>query len=277
MLQPVGDLSPMGLAWIFMGHSMVYNIFIGFAEVLGGLLMLFKKTVTLGSIIIIGVMTNVAMMNFTYDIPVKLFSIHLVLMATILMLIDGKRLWNFFFQNNSVEKVNFYSPFRNATASKILSVCKMLILVLVLGAVLIQCFIRFDAREQLKSKSEFYGIWETQLFLKNSDTLPPLLTDSDRWRYFIVDKKRTASLKMMTDSLVHYKFAQNDQLGHISLTAKADTTKYYLSYQIDSINLTLNGLFHNDSISVKFKRKPLEDFRLVNRKLHWVNEYPFNF
>jgi hypothetical protein len=44
LLQPLGDFSPMGLAWTFMGYSMGYNLFTGIAEALGGVFLFFRRT-----------------------------------------------------------------------------------------------------------------------------------------------------------------------------------------------------------------------------------------
>ena len=79
LLQPYGDSSPMGLAWTFMGYSKMYNLYTGGAEVLAGILLLFRKTRMLGSLVTVAVMSNIVAMNFSYDIPVKLFSTHLML------------------------------------------------------------------------------------------------------------------------------------------------------------------------------------------------------
>jgi uncharacterized membrane protein YphA (DoxX/SURF4 family) len=67
LAQPLGDKSPMGLLWTFMGHSKTYTIFTGFAELLGGLFLLSRKTTLLGALITFGVMSNVMMMNYCYD------------------------------------------------------------------------------------------------------------------------------------------------------------------------------------------------------------------
>jgi hypothetical protein len=98
LLDPLGDFSPMGLAWTYMGFSKGFNVFVGLLEVLGGLLLIPRRTQTLGSFIIIGVMTQVAVMNFCYDIPVKLFSVHLVLMALVIFITDNRFL-NVFIKN----------------------------------------------------------------------------------------------------------------------------------------------------------------------------------
>ena len=278
LLQPVGEMSPMGLAWTFMGHSMGYNIFLGFMEVLGGVLLLNRKTLALGSMIIVGVMTNVAMMNFTYDIPVKLFSVHLVFMALILLITEGNRIINVFFKNETVEKVIHFVPSINTTLRKLISGTKGLVVVLLAVIIIVQCFVRFDMRNQLKTKSEFYGIWESQLFIKNNDTLQPLLTDSYQWRYLIVDLKKKAIIKKMNDDIDRYGFVINDEQKHVVLSRELDTVPYHFSYSfINPKQLRLKGVLDGDSLDVYFKRRFESEFKLINRKFHWVNETTYNY
>src|SRR5271155_977409 len=51
LLQPFGTLSPMGVLWGSMGSAPAYEIFAGFAEVAGGLLLIVPRTATLGALI----------------------------------------------------------------------------------------------------------------------------------------------------------------------------------------------------------------------------------
>ncbi len=94
-----GDSSPMKLLWTFMGYSGPYTIFAGLGEVVGGSLLLFKRTRLLGAMTIVVVMSQVVMLNFSYDVSVKLYSSHLLLMAIIIMTPDTTRLLNFFILN----------------------------------------------------------------------------------------------------------------------------------------------------------------------------------
>ena len=67
LLQPYGQSSPMGLAWTFMGYSTAYNWFTGLSEVIGGGLLLFRRTTALGAVILIGVIGNIVAINFCFS------------------------------------------------------------------------------------------------------------------------------------------------------------------------------------------------------------------
>src|SRR5579859_5260248 len=84
-LQTYGDSSPMGVLWTFMSASASYTIFAGAIEMLGGILLFLPRLVTLGALISVGAMANVFMLNMSYDVPVKLYSFHLLLLAIFLI------------------------------------------------------------------------------------------------------------------------------------------------------------------------------------------------
>lgn len=87
-----GEMSPMGLLWTFMSYSAPYNVFTGGAEALGGLLLFFRRTTLLGALTVAAVMTHVVLINFSYDVIVKIYSIHLLATALFLAAPDLGRL-----------------------------------------------------------------------------------------------------------------------------------------------------------------------------------------
>ena len=87
-----GDSSPMGLLWTFMAVSPMYTFLAGLGEVVAGWLLVFRRTATLGAIVAFGVMLNVVMLNFCYDVPVKQYSFHLAFMALMIAMPDMPRL-----------------------------------------------------------------------------------------------------------------------------------------------------------------------------------------
>ncbi len=98
----VGDLSPMSLLWTFMEYSRPYAIFGGVMELLAVLLLCFRRTATLGALVCLAVMTNVALLNLAYGVPVKLYSLMMVVSSALIVLYDTPRLWAFFVRGRAV-------------------------------------------------------------------------------------------------------------------------------------------------------------------------------
>ncbi|HEX5054366.1 MAG TPA: hypothetical protein VFZ65_21485, partial [Planctomycetota bacterium] len=98
----VGELTPMMLLWTFMQYSRPYAIFGGVMEMVGVLLLCWRRTATLGALVTLAVMTNVALLNLAYGVPVKLYSLMIVASCAVLVLYDAPRLWSFFVRNGPV-------------------------------------------------------------------------------------------------------------------------------------------------------------------------------
>src|SRR5262249_34295056 len=96
LVEPFGNFSPMGVLWFSIGASPAYEIFTGLAEVCAGTLLLVPRTAQLGAMM--GLMDSIAIftLNMTYDVPVKLFSFHLVLMSLVLLAPNARRLFDLF-------------------------------------------------------------------------------------------------------------------------------------------------------------------------------------
>jgi hypothetical protein len=64
----------------------------------------------MGSILASAVMLNIVMLNFCYDVPVKLYSLNLFLLAIFLILPESKKLLNIFILNRSPAPSNLRQP-----------------------------------------------------------------------------------------------------------------------------------------------------------------------
>ncbi|NJB71028.1 hypothetical protein GGR42_001490 [Saonia flava] len=278
MLEPLGNFSPMGLAWTYMGYSKGFNLFTGSLEIIGGLLLIPRRTQTLGSFLVMGIMTHVAVMNFMFDIPVKILSVHLVLMSAVIFMTDYRRFVNVFFKNRPVEQYEYYDPVNERGFDKIVFWVKSIGLALL---IIIGCIFGYSTEKSNGTKREkpyLYGMWEAKTFIKNNDTLPPLITDDYRWHYLIVDYKGRATIKTMTNNKLYYTFEPDTTASKIKMYLKdneLDISNYQYSYPNYS-QLELEGFNNNDTLKIIFKRKDLDDFLLHSRGFHWINESPLN-
>jgi hypothetical protein len=125
--------------------------------------------------------------------------------------------------------------------------------------------------------SEFYGIWKTKHFIKNGDTLLPLITNNDYWRYLILERKNQSTVKTMTDNLERYYFEVDTLEQKLSMyKPDGDKDSLNISYTYKTKTLHLKGILEEDSIDVYLSLKNLEDFPLTSRGFNWINERPYN-
>ena len=275
--QTYGDSSPMRLVWTFMGYSASYNFFTGGGEILGGVLLFFRKTKTLGALIVIGVMANVAMLNFSYDVPVKLFSTHLILFASFILSFDLKRVIDFFIRNKAVPAANLTPPNDSDGMRTVRIILKSLFLG---GALLIFGIRGYQGTKRYGNRSPkpaLYGIYDIETYVINGDTVPAIWKDSSRWKQLMLDK-RFATIKKMDDQVIWYAFEEDTIKNTVTFsTFGNDNELGVFTYEKrDSNYFEFNGNFETNTLKLITKYKSPNDFLLVNRGYHWINEYPYN-
>jgi uncharacterized membrane protein YphA (DoxX/SURF4 family) len=279
LLEPFGQASPMGLLWTFMGVSTPYTVFAGAMEVLGGALLFFRRTTTLGALVTITVMTNVFMLNMCYDVPVKQYSLHLLLMAGFLLVPDLGRLANVLVLHRPTEPASLAPPWSARWAR----IGGMALCVLYLGYV---SFSDIQGSLEMKSqsgpgtkpKATIYGTFEVEEFVRNGQTVPPLLTDASRWRRLTSFYPEVLSVRWMDDSLHKYTSEYSPAKHSIALSpwgGKGEKGAFTYAFP-DKDHLVLQGTLLEDALKVKLRRLDTSQFLLVSRGFHWVSEYPFN-
>lgn len=277
LLEPYGESSPMGLLWTFMGYSFTYNVFAGLGELIGGFLLFFRRTTMLGSLILVGVMSHVVVLNFSYDVPVKLFSSHLLLMSIFLLAPDAKRLVDFFILNKSVEPVQQKMILKTKNLRLTYFASKTLFIGFVLTMNIITSLQRQKQYGDMIPKGNWYGVYDVETFVLKNDTLLPILNDTRRWKRFIVGNEQWATLEYMDEATMYYRFRPDTLKKTIQLYSNDSTTHYQFQYEMqDSLHYILDGSITGNPIHVVMKKRNLDDFLLINRGFHWINEYPFN-
>lgn len=100
---PLGQLSKDVLFWSTMGTSKLYSIVTGSIEILVAIMLLLKKVRVLGGYLSILILTQILLLNFSFDITVKAFIILLLLVAMVIVYPSIKRVYHFFVLNEEVK------------------------------------------------------------------------------------------------------------------------------------------------------------------------------
>lgn len=279
LLQPYGTSSPMGLAWNFFGFSKGYNYVMGVAELLSGVLLLFRRTTTLGAIVTLVVAGNIMAINYCFDVPVKLLSTTLVVMASFLLARDVRRLLRFFFLNKPAGAANITAPvFRKKWQNVATAVIKYGLVLYVITVNILQALEAMQEYGDHAAKPPLYGIYNVETFVRNRDSVAPLTTDTLRWNKLIVSHRGYAFVKFMNDTVKGFAFTPDTVAKTVEMFSRSDTAKkaafVYRFPQEDVLLFT--GNLNGDTVSITMKKYDLNHFRLVNRGFHWINEYPYN-
>jgi uncharacterized membrane protein YphA (DoxX/SURF4 family) len=278
LVEPFGDFSPMGVLWNFMGASPAYTIFSGAVEVLGGALLLFRRTTTLGAMVCAGALLNIAMLNFCYDVPVKLYSTNLLLMAILLLAPDLGRLMNVLVLNRPAPAADLGNlPLRY----RWMRLAAVGVKCLFIGSVLyFQITGGWRSYKQVRNpeRPPLFGLYEVEAFAQNGRELPPLVTDANRWRKVMVQFPGFFTVKAMDDSQRSYTSEYGKGSDTLTLFVNGDKTKRneFKYSRPDADHVALEGTLAGDVLSLKMRRIDTSRFLLLNRGFHWINEMPFN-
>jgi hypothetical protein len=280
LLQPYGESSPMGLAWTFLGFSKGYNFFMGIAEVAAGLL-LFRRTMTFAAVITLMTTANVMAVNYFYDVPVKILSTALFVFTFFLLARDIKRLLQFFFSGNAVSLPLIVDPYRNIPAMGVVKiVVKSLLILYIFVYGSFELYDALHTRGDLAPRAALYGVYDVKSFVVGHDTLPPVAVDNVRWRRLAIGSNTGARIFHMKDSLSRCFMKLDSVKRTLEIRWAPDTSKKYrFTYEkLDSVHYHFRGILGVDSLFItmsKTKSSP-QDFRLMGRGFHWINETPYN-
>ncbi len=279
LLQPYGNSSPMGLAWTFMGFSEGYNYFTGLAELSCGILLLFRRTTTLGALIGFVVSANIMAINYCFDVPVKIVSTLLTIMCLFILSKDAGRFLNLLILNRPVQPANLAPMrFRKKWKNITMATLKYLVIAYTIAGTVSNVYYGYNNYGDHAPKPPLYGIYEVKSFVRGKDTVAPLITDTTRWRRLVINYKGTAKVYLMNDSVRNYSFDVADKKPVVQMHLSSDNKNtYFMKFERPKPDsLILRGKLAADSVIISMHRLDEKKFRLTSRGFHWVNEYPYN-
>lgn len=272
-----GDKSPMGLAWSFMGYSKAFSFYTGIGEIAGGLLLLWRRTTALGALVVMIVMSTVAMMNYSFDIPVKFHSTLYFVLACILLLPDCKRIMNVLVWNKPAEPAVYPSMIQRSWLKKIVLVLKYAFIIGVLASNIERGLEGQKMYGDKRTKPPLYGIYNTEYIIRNNDTIPLLQNDSTLWKQIVIDFPQYASIKSMNDTMRFYNFKVDTNTSTAMVFPRYDTlSKMLLHYKYTAPYLDLQGVHKGDTLNMRLKRYNENNFLLVRQRFRWICEMPLN-
>jgi uncharacterized membrane protein YphA (DoxX/SURF4 family) len=284
LAEPLGNYSPFALMWTFMGYSKPYTIFAGAGEVIGGVLILFRRTTTLGAIIICGVMANVVALDFSYGVALKILVSFYLLLAIFLLVPDFPRLVNVFVLNRPAPAADLASPIPDHWLRRSRPILHLALVVFALY---------FFAGPGLQGprergnrpKSPFYGLYQVEAFTENGR---PVTQNDANWRRVIFEQKGDMTVIAMDDSMHYYGADVDAAKDAVTISgeypdlrsrsqgdANSQVPNSILTYsRPDPDRLEFRGNLGGQAVVIDLRKIDTSKFTLVSRGFHWVDS-PF--
>jgi hypothetical protein len=272
LLQSFGDSSPLGLLWTFMGASRPYMVFTGCVEMLAGALLIFPQLALLGALLSTAAIANVFMLNMSYDVPVKLYSFHILAMAVLLSTPHIRRLANFFVFNHGVQPIKQEPLFRQPRANQFFLATQILF------GLYIACNSLYQAHKvdgHLSPKTPLYGIWSVEEIVIDGEAQPALPNNELAWRRVVFDDSENVSVQQLDGETTSFRLEMDEAASQLKFT-KNDNSDWRASFILERPlpeSIVLNGQANGKALRVKMRRGQYS-FLMKNRGFHWINEHP---
>ncbi|MFE3443881.1 DoxX family protein [Nocardia sp. NPDC059180] len=285
LIEPFGDMTPMGVLWSQTAASKPYEIALGFAEIGAGLLLILPATVTAGAALSTVAMAQVFLLNMTFDVPVKLFSLQMLVLSIALLAPESRRLATVLFSGRPVPPADDTELFTTARPNRFALIAQVLLGLWLLVTTALEGWDAWHAYGAARPRSPLYGIWNVTEYSVAGQELPPLLTapnpfadpTSARLRRIVFDTVDGIHLQGMDDRLTPVPAAVDPEQRTITLFSDPAAKWRLGSFTYEQPapdRLILDGTLGIRKVHMVLESIPLERFALVERGFHWTQQSP---
>jgi hypothetical protein len=279
LLEPYGNFSPMGVLWASVGSARAYEIIVGCAELLGGTLLFFRRTTLLGALVCLVDTVQIFLLNMTYDVPVKLFSFHLILMSVTLIAPDAKRLVNVLLLDRATAPSRPSAVPASRRRRWTTFAAQAVVGAYLLTMNFVGSYQAWNAFGGGMALPPLYGIWDVEEMSIDGVTRAPLTTDWDRWKWVVIQDAMSIRFQRQDDTVVRYRSAVDLKARTVVLLPMNGTPPVgqfaFVQPAPDRLNLdgTMNG--HRVRLGLHLVNHR-QKFYLLGPAFHWIQEYPQN-
>lgn len=284
LVTTVGDHSHFSMLWDFMAASKPYTIFSGVLELLAGIMLVTPKLRSAGALLAIAVMTSVFALNVFYDVPVKLFSLELLLLAVYLAAPDFPRLLRLLVLNRAVEPRNETPLSDKQRVGRWAVLAQGGLAACFFAAALLGSAQLYAKRQAEIRNVPLAGVWDVDQFQLDGNSQPLLTTKlatemhvepgEDRWTKFIVGSAREGVIQLHNGVWDYVGISVNKDHTQLDVDDSADATwKVHFAIQQPGGNLLrLQGTINGVPVEIALHAND-KSFRLTSEKYHIIRNY----
>jgi len=263
----VGETPRDLLFWSVMGTSYSYNIFAGSMEVLAALLLIYRRTRLLGALISLGVMVNIVMINFGFNISVKFYSSFLMLLSVVIIGPHLNRLVQFFLKEESAEPWRGWRPKWGGKQKRMIYAgLKTLVILILFFDVLAPYFETGSFNSDTAPRPPMHGAYQVHSFQLDGAGAAPGQT----WKRVFVHRKGYLIIQTQTDIVESFplSYAEDLQAWQIS-SVSGKLMTFQLGRQQDG-TIHLAGEYFGSSVELDLETLPWEDLPLLQNEFDWT-------
>lgn len=271
-----GNSSPFTLLWTMIGLHPFYEIACGVSELIGGLLLLWRRTATLGAIVSAIVMTNVVLFNFCFDVPVKIYSVHLLAMCLFLLLPEASALWRLFvLRRPALLDASWVPPFRGTVGRVSICIVECIFFFGLPLVFAIQGAIVWRLLSSAAAPTPITGAWKIDS-IEAEPLYLPLSPEHELWDTLYIDTQRQGFFRSADGQLWRCSFQYNGPKHTLRIATAAVRAVRYDWTLPDADHLVLTARVNKSPVRVELHRLPAPaHYVLLERPFSWINEWGY--
>lgn len=264
---PFGDFSEQKIYWQYVGISQPYEVFLGFAEILIGLTLLYRRTTALGAFLLALVLFNVCLANHAYDGMVHVGSFLYTVAGLIILWPYTAPIWDVFIRGKSVTPYHYAPAFGKGWVRWSRIAIKSAIILIFVGYnyyLHLADHVGYRYPHESPGLANTAGTYEVTTFQLNGETLPYSPLDSVRWQDAIFEDWSTFTILLnKKQHMDNANTARNEMQSSLNRRFEfrgIGGGRHYFDYQADTVNqllhLTNKNRMHREETFVLRYSKP---------------------
>lgn len=239
-----GDFHAWKLFSLSLGVVPGYESFLGAVEIISGLLLFYRRTATVGALLIVVFTGNVFMSNLAYEGGEYVYSFYLIILALFVLAHDAQRIFNLISLERPTSPETFKPEFPGAQKNIRLALKSLVIFFFVF----LYGYRTYSDYKQdpyqfpvTKGLPGYKGIYNVSEFTIDNKTLPYSQTDPVRWKDVVFEEWATISIRsnrpVILDSTNSEKVFKKDIDRNYELAGSGG--RHYYSYTADTVKQIL--------------------------------------
>lgn len=272
---PLGYLSKDILYWSAIGSSHSYNVAMGIFELIPAALLLFRRTRLLGGLIALGVMTHIVVLNFSFDISVKVHSIMLCLSAGLIVLPWGRRLWELFVlgrktfkqsSNQTIEQTNnpildHNNKCHSERSRGVRNLRATIMVLLILTESLFPYLQQQRFNGDTANKGLLHGAYQVES-IQGFSGVKRIFFHKDQYLIFQYQDDKMRDMR--------FRWGWGTEAPYLNLGQNGRLEQQWK--EADSL-LVLEGLLLGDSVKIVARKLEIDHLPIADDDFHWTIDY----
>lgn len=235
---PYGDFLPWKIYYLTTGFGKAgYQQLIGFVEITSGLLLLYRRTASLGAALALLLLANILAANFAYELGNHVYAAYLLVLAAAILWYDVPRLFSLVVKNKFTVAASYqtypggkrYQQWRRYLKSG------LIVFFLLSGATALYSAAGdrwpYPGVPGLAGAEGFYNVKEYRI---NGNSLPYSLVDAVRWQNVVFEKWNSISVRKGVSAPLDPAIPAVSDDTQRPYEWEGNGGRYYYRYTVDS-------------------------------------------